>query len=334
MKYCYGAAYQTFIKAGSNGKVIASLANWSFLSRNSLATYAVSNTTALTKYAGFESDLTKLDFVNNMLRDYATMIVVNNSSNELLFNCFTYGYKCLLNTTNSTVLAVNTSIDYLKDNNFAYIINGGDVTIANTYRVFGKSFDRLSGHLKIYGRFDFVLEREAYYDSSISAEDIYEYMPSSGLTTSNLSKCESNTGVSGASRSYSQRHSGTYSWKASNTVNPAIAYTFTARDISGFFNKGFWRFYLYCSNINNKGDNCTVELTSSGKCDEEEISYDINNQIKATGWNEIIIELSNITTKTISTSFNRTSCNYFRFYALNSNCNYFLDDIDFLYINS
>ena len=135
----------------------------SFLGRCSLAAYAVANNTALNKYDAYESqqDNTNFEFIRNMLRDYSTMIVLNNSSNELLLNCFAYGYKCLVNTTNSNVLAVNTSIDYLKDNNYSYIVNGGDVTVVNTFRVFGKSFNRISGHLKMYGRFDFTLKKES-----------------------------------------------------------------------------------------------------------------------------------------------------------------------------
>ena len=330
IKYCYGAAYQTFIKAGVSGKIIASLSNMSFLSRNSLSTYAVANNTALDKYAGFESDSTKFEFVRNMLRDYTTMIVLNGSSNELLFNCFAYGYKCLVNTTNSNVLAVNTSIDYLKDENYSYIVDGGDVTVINTFRVFGKSFNRISGHLKMYGRYDFTMKKESYYDSNISTDDPYEAMPSSGLTVYNLSGCESNTGVSGASRNLFQKHSGTYSWKASSTSNPAIAYTFNPLDISSFYNKGYLRFYVYCQNISNKGHTGTVELTSSGQCDDQEITYDINTQIKSSGWNEIIVELSN-GSKGSTNEFNRANCNYFRFYILDANCNYYVDDIDFLY---
>ena len=330
MKYCYGAAYETFVKAGVSGKIIASLSNMSFISRQSVAAYAVANNTALEKYALFEITEEEFEFVRNLTRDYTTMIVINGSSNELLLNCFAYGYKCLVNTTNSTVLAVNTSIDYLKDNNYAYIVNGGDVTVCNTFRVFGKSFNLISGHLKMYGRFDFTMKKERFFDSNISTDDPYSILPGGDLTTKTLSTCETNTGVNGASRSMTRKHSGNYSWKASSNTYPAIAYTFNPIDISSFYNKGYLRFYLYCSNINNKGHTGTVELTSSGTCDDQEITFDINTQIKATGWNEIIVELST-GSKGSTTEFNRAACNYFRFYALESNCTYYLDDIDFLY---
>ena len=331
IKYCYGDAYQTFIKAGGSGKIIASLSNMSFISRASVAAFAVANVDALEKYALFETDGDKLDYVRDMQRDYATMIVLNNSSDELLFNCFTYGYKCLIETNNSNVLAVNTSIDYLKDDNYAYIVNGGDVTVVNTFRVFGKSFNRISGHLKMYGRFDFTLKKEIFFDSNISTDDPYSTLPSSGLTTQNLSGCENTTGVSGATRNTTYKHGGSASWRASNRTNPAISYTFSAIDISSFFSRGYLRFYVYVQNIANKGNTCTVELTSSGTCDEQEISFNVNSQIKATGWNEVVVELSE-GSKGSSTEFDRTAVNYFRFYALSANnCYYYIDDIDFLY---
>ena len=332
VKYCYGATYQTFVKAGVSGKVIASLSNMSFISRSSVAACAVTNVTALEKYALYEADndKTNFEFIRTLFRTYATMIVVNNSSNELLFNCFTYGYKCLIETNNSTVLAVNTSIDYLLDDNYAYVVNGGDVTVVNTFRVFGKSFNRTSGHLKMYGRFDFRMKREAFYDSSVSTDDTYNPLPSGSLTVQNLSKCENTTGVDGATRVLTPKHGGTYSWRASNQINPSISYTFTAIDISSFYRRGYLRFYVYCANISNKGHTMTVELTSSGTCDDEEISYDVSNQIKVTGWNEIIIELST-GSKGSTTVFDNTRLNYFRFYVLDSNCYYYIDDIDFVY---
>ena len=332
VKYCYGASYQTFVKAGVNGKIIASLSNMSFISRASVAACAVDNQEALTEYASFESGdkQDKMEEVRTLLRTYTTMIEVNNSSHELLLNCFAYGYKCLVNTSNSTVLAVNTSIDYLLDNNYSYVIDGGDVTVINTFRVFGKSFNRISGHLKMYGRFDFSMKRESYYDSNVSTSDPYNPLPAQA-TVQNLSKCESNTGVSGASRNNSVKHSGSYSWRASNKVNPAIEYSFSEIDISSFYQRGFLRLYVYCASISNKGHNCTIELTSSGQFDVEEITFDVSPQIKETGWNEVIVELSTASRGSPGTVFDNTRCNYFRFFVLDSNCYYYVDDIDFLY---
>lgn len=328
IKYCYGSAYQTFIKAGNSGKIVASLSNLNFISRSSLSAFSLVNNTLLDKYTLFEEDVDKLNYVRDTTRAYSTMIELN-SSNELVLNCFSYGVKCLISSNSSTLLAINTSLDYMLDNNYMYIVNGGDAKIVNTFRVFGKSFNRISGHLEIYGRYDFSNKREMYFNSNTYQSDDPAPLPNT-LTSSVLSNCESNTGVSGGSRNSTQKHGGNYSWRASSNTNPAIAYSFSSRDISAYLTTGYLRFWLYCPNINNKGTEATVELTSSGICDSQEIYFPIDNQIKKTGWNEIILELSG-SLPGPGEEFIPTACNYFRFYALNCSGYYYIDDIEFLY---
>ena len=329
MKYCYGSAYETFIKAGNSGKIIASLSNLNYLSRSSIAQYAVSNVSALEKYINFESDNDTRNALINFTRTYSTMINVN-SSNELVLNCFSYGIKCLINSSSSTLLAVNTSLDNLLENNYCYVINGGDATICNTFRVFGKSFNLVSGHLSIYGRFDFNIKREKSFDSNVDVSDEEEGLPNY-YVSSEISRCENKTNTDGVTMNYSSsyRRSGSGSWKAAVKANPAIAYHFSNRDISSFMSNGYLRFYLYCSNINYKGHDACVELTSGGTCDVDEINFNINNQIKVTGWNEILLELTS--KQQGPGTFDATKCNYFRFYLLESNCDYYIDDIYFLY---
>lgn len=329
VKYCYGTAYQTFIKAGNSGKIIASLSNLNFLSRSSISAFSSVNNTLLDKYTLFEGDADKLNYVRVLTQTYSTMIELY-SSNELVLNCFSYGIKCLINSNNSTLLAINTSLDNLLENNFMYIVNGGDAKIVNTFRVFGKAFNRISGHLEIYGRYDFSNKREMYFDSNTHQSDDPAPLPSY-LVSNVLSNCENNSGLSGASRNTGQKHGGSYSWRASSSTNPAIAYTFTSRNISAYMTTGYLRFWLYCPNINNKGNDATIELTSSGTCDKQEIFFSIDNQIKKTGWNEIVLELSGSQPGPGDTPFNPSACNYFRFYALNCNGYYYIDDIEFLY---
>ena len=327
IKYCYGSAYQTFIKAGNSGKIIASLSNLNFLSRSSLCLFSSVNNTALDKYLLFENDSEKMTFVKTITRTYSTMIDLN-SSNELVLNCFSYGVKCLINSNNSTLLAVNTSLDFLLDNNYMYVINGGDAKIVNTFRVFGKSFNLLSGHLEIYGRYDFSNKKEMYFNSNTHQSDDPAPIPDN-LVSTVLSNCESDAGVTGAKLSILKKHSGSYSWKADEVNYPAISYTFSNRDISSYMPNGYLRFYLYCSTVNNKGHDLIVELTSSGTCDHEEISFNIESQVTVSGWNEIVLELST-KQKGSSDDFDPTRFNYFRFYALESNCTYYIDDIGFL----
>ena len=329
IKYCYGCAYDTLIKVGSFGKTIACLNNLNFLARNCLHNFAQANTTAIEKYFDFESESKDEEHtkVLDITRSYTTLIKVNNS-NELLLNCFAYGVSCLINSTSSTLLAINTSLDNLKDENYCYVINGGSAKIANTFRVFGKSFNLVSGSLEIYGRYDFSNKREKYYNSSTSSND--DPVPfNDGLVEEVLSNCENNTGVSGATRNSSYKYQGSYSWRSSSTSNPAIAYTFTSKDISSYMRNGYIRFYVYCSNYNSRGEFAFIELTSGGTCDVDEITMNLMKQIKKQGWNEIVVKLSDM--ENGPGNFNPKALNYFRFYVTNCSGYYYVDYISFFH---
>ena len=327
IKYCYGCAYDTLIKAGNSGKIISCLNNLNFIARNCLHDFAQDNVEVLETYFDFENE-TKDEPHAKMLditRSYTTLIKLNGA-NELVLNCFGYGVKCLIDSTNSTLLAINTSLDNLKENNYVYVINGGSAKIVNTFRVFGLSFNLISGSLEIYGRYDFTNRREKYYNSTTSTND--DPVPfNEGLTEDVLTKCENTSGVSGATRNSSYKKEGSYSWRASSQTNPAISYTFSSKDISSYMRSGYLRFYVYCANISKKGQTSQIELTSGGTCDADEITINIMDQIKVTGWNEIVVKLSDM--ETGPGTFDPTALNYFRFYVLNSSCYYYIDYISF-----
>ena len=330
IKYCYGYAYDSFIKAGSSGKIISIVNNLNFISRTYLYNFAQANQTALEKYANSEGTSSvktdEWEFILDLTRTYTTLIKLINS-NEFMLHCFGYGVKSIINSTNSTILAINTSVDNLKDESYAYVLSGGSAKIVNSFRVFGNSFNLISGSLETYGRYDFTNKREKYYNSATSTDD--EPAPfAEGLIEDVLTNCEySLSGVTGASRNSSIKKQGSYSWRASSTTNPAIAYKFAAKDISTYMRKGYLRFYLYCANVNRKGDYAFVELTSGGTCDVDEITVNITKQIEFTGWNEIVIKLYDM--EKGPGSFDSSALNYFRFYAINSSCYYYLDYISF-----
>lgn len=330
IKHCYGSAYETFIKAGGSGKIIGSLSNLSFLARNCLYSFAQDNVETLQKYFNFEDDSKEEahDKAREITRTYSTMIKISGGT-ELVHSSFSYGIKTLINSINANLLAINTSQDNLKDDNYMYIINGGDAKIVGSLRVFGNSFNLISGHIEIYGRLEFVNRREKYYNSSTSTDDDPEPI-THNLIESVLTNCEySLSGVTGAGRNSSIKKQGSYSWRGSSTSNPAIAYTFTARDISLFMRHGYLRFYVYVTNIASRGSEYYVELTSSGKCDNDEISCQFDDQITATGWNEIYIKLSDMTARI--GNFNPSAVNYFRFYTNGSSCYHYLDYVSFFH---
>ena len=330
IKHCCGNAYQTFIKAGGSGKVISSLTNYNFLSRCCLYQFAQDNVAAIEKYFDVEdpSKATECAKVrDDIMRTYTTMIKVYSGSEDVL-SSFSYGVKTLIECNSANVLAVNTSQDYLKDTSYMYILNGGDMKIVNSLRVFGNSFNRISGHLEACGRFDFKNKYEKYYNSSSSSSDD-PASPLDGLAENVLNYCESATGWSGGSRNSSYKYQGTYSYRASSTSNPAVSYNFTARDISSYMRHGYLRFYVYVSSVSKKGSECFVELTSGGACDVDEITINVVDQIKNAGWNEIIIKLSEM--EKGPGEFNPSACNYFRYYANGASAYQYIDYISFYY---
>ena len=330
IKNCRGNAYDTFIKASGSGKVITSLTNYNFLSRSCLYQFAKDNVNAITKYFDVEDPSKEAECSkvrDDIMRTYTTMIKVSGGNEEVL-SSFSYGIKTLIDSTNANVLAVNTSQDNLKDTSYMYILNGGDMKIVNSLRVFGSSFNRVSGHLEAYGRFDFKNKFEQYYNSNSSSSDV-PVSPLLGLTEDVLSYCENTTGWSGGSRNSSYKKQGSYSYRG-GSPNPALAYKFTSspKDISSYMRHGYLRFYIYVSS--NKGSQCTVELTSGGNCDVDEITIGISDQITKTGaWNEILIKLSDMNNG--PGEFNPSSLNYFRYYAIGTSGYCYIDYISFFY---
>ena len=57
---------------------------------------------------------------------------------------------------------------------------------------------------------------------------------------------------------------------------------------------GYIRFYLYVENEDNLGDASQFELTSSGTCDVEELSCNINTLDLHSGWNELIFSVAEL----------------------------------------
>jgi hypothetical protein len=64
-------------------------------------------------------------------------------------------------------------------------------------------------------------------------------------------------------------------------------------DISKYAD-GYIRFYLYVENEDNLGDESQFELTSSGTCDQEELTCMINTLDLKSGWNELIYSIEEL----------------------------------------
>lgn len=332
VKYCYGSTYDTFIKSnGGSGKIIFCLTNLNFISRHNLVSWLSPSSP---NYANFQSchgcegkDLF-ISLRDNLYREYSKMFSLSNSE-ELLFGNFAYGNRHLVESINSKIKGVCLSQDYIKDAYSMLKVEGGEFYATNMFRVFGKSFILNGGRLVLVGRIDFANKREKFFDSSISLDDSPSVIDLSSLNKYTLNSCDSVGNSEGGQRNKTTKKEGSASMQLKSKVNPVFYFTFNTFDLRPYI-KGYIHFWIYCSNVNYKGSNSQVELTSSGTCDQEELYHDVLDQITKSGWNEIIIPISDFGIGS-ETKCNYERVNYFRFFAIECNTTYYIDQIEILY---
>lgn len=78
---------------------------------------------------------------------------VENGENTILLNCFGYGLKTLVKSTNSNnLLCVNIGADNIGDTTYMHEFKGGTATVINSLRYNGHSFKNDGCNLQIYNR--------------------------------------------------------------------------------------------------------------------------------------------------------------------------------------
>ena len=94
-------------------------------------------------------------------------------------------------------------------------------------------------------------------------------------------------------------------------VNMLLIHTFDPIDISGYKN-GYLHFWMYVEDYDNiKGGQ--IELTSSGKWDKEETSWQVLNHVKHEGWNEVWLPLN---APEVDKDLDMTRLNFLRVFTL------------------
>ena len=328
LKSNYGLSYVNFIKAGGNNGVITQcLANPNFMTRSNIYLYIDGSAANVDNWARIKnSGESNADFA--ILRDeigktHTKMVRLENAKNQVAFNVFCYGHAGLFDMVNSTATLVNTSIDYVFNNNFVYELSGGSCGIIGSLRVFGTSLKVNSGVLKAYGRIAFGEVKEKAYDSSVSLEDVPEYVSENAKrrTLFNCDKTSSQFNISlNTNSNYVKEGSGSWRWKTTTLEGK-----FTSIDISEYRN-GYLHFYLYCSDISKIGTEGQIEITSSGTCDVNEYNWYLTQYVTKTGWNDVWLDLSGAgTTGGVA---DLTSINYLRIYTLNSSATFYIDGIE------
>ena len=100
-------------------------------------------------------------------------------------------------------------------------------------------------------------------------------------------------------------------------------------DISEYMGAGYLHFFLYVEDVESfvSGE---MELTSSGNCDKQELSWSPTKYITNTGWNEVYFPLSDV--KSMASDFNPEKVNFIRLFMMTADGNYgnyYIDDIYF-----
>ena len=329
LKSNYGISYVNFIKAGGKDGVITQcLANLNFMARSNLYQYFDSSLSNLDNWARIkDSGEVNEDFAflrDDIGRTYTKMVYLDNAENELAVNVFAYGEAGLFYMVDSTVTLINTSLDYIPNNMFVYELSGGSCDIIGSLRVYGISVKVNSGTMTAYGRIAHGEVKEKAYDSSVSLEDVIEYV-SENAKRMTLFNCDSSNKDFNVSVNY---FSSAYiisgrSWKwKSNTLEGKLS---TSLDLSEYKN-GYLHFYVYCSDISKIGDQGQIEITSSGQCDVNEYNWSLAQCVTKTGWNEFWLDLS--AAGTTGGEADLSAINYIRIYALNATATFYIDEIE------
>lgn len=327
----YGICYKNFIVAGGENGVISScLSNPNFMTRSNLYDYFdsancnVNNWKAIRNSGESNEDFAILR--DGIGRTYTTMISLKNPTNQKIFNTFCYGEAGFCQMVGGSAVLLNTSLDYIPNDKCVYTLEGGEMVIVGSLRVYGISLGYKSGRLKAYGRIGFGVTKEKAFDSAISTVDEIEYVGPNAVKQT-LFDCDTKGLNASLNTNSSFVKQGSGSWKINvSGGNANLSGSFTAKDLSKF-SKGYLHCYIYCEDINNVGGG-QIEISSSGTCDSNELNWSFEQYVVKTGWNELYLPISSA--GTTGGAIDLSKVNYFRIYALNGNTNYYIDNIEFI----
>ena len=93
------------------------------------------------------------EVINPISRPNHQAIIVEDATNQLIYNTFSYGSKNLIVNRNSVdTLALNIGSDNLNENEAQLVNEDANMTVINSLRFNGHSYDNKNGELKLYNR--------------------------------------------------------------------------------------------------------------------------------------------------------------------------------------
>ncbi len=137
---CY---YNTYRLGGKNGIVMSGTNNPNMVERTQAQ--GLVNWMEVGKLAD--------ELTNPTTRQNTQAIIIDNAENQLVYNMFSYGSKNhLVNLNSKDTVAINIGSDNLNEDEAQIVNDNSNMTVINSMRFNGHSYDFVSGQLNLYNR--------------------------------------------------------------------------------------------------------------------------------------------------------------------------------------
>lgn len=228
--------------------------------------------------------------------DNLTELSVTGGASVRAEDIFSYAAQTTLSCDSAKVTAINLGRDcyygYTVNNTnpTVKVSNGGETAVYNLHRFNGISYiwDN-SGSLEIYNR-STINEDEDSFTGKTKAETQFntDGKYPKALTIDN---CDTKDGWKGAKLDTDIFAEGTGSLSDTANDTMILEKSFSALDISAY-RDGYIYLNVYIEDTSILAGNAFLELSSSGRCDINEISWGLDNSLFKNGWNELMLPVS------------------------------------------
>ncbi|MBO5898380.1 MAG: hypothetical protein J6R04_05145 [Clostridia bacterium] len=345
IKQTFGCCYNTFARVGGkNGVVTCCLNNPHFVNRQSFAklgyldedlcdiarhqAYSHGQDEGTSKESGFAT------LRDKVLRKYCTMVEVVDADHQIISNIFMYAPYELVSVDNSIAFIYNTSADFVGFGSVYNVQNSSTVIAVNALRSVGDSVrcDE-SSYFDLYNRVNTEIYYEGDFHSYEGNVDSFEFDVKKKLNVGTESSMNGAGSVTlNTDNTYIK--DGTYSYMhapQSKTSETIITLAFNALNIKEYMNEnGYLHMWVYAEDMGTQTWGGSIELTSSGKQDEQEIYWVTTSFITHNGWNELWLPLGDIKG---GGGFNAEKVNFLRIQNTNNyfgnQGKFYIDDIYF-----
>lgn len=298
---CY---YNTYYLGGTGGTISACLQNPTVLARTAAP---VSDTFGLTTNGMFGHLLYKT------MKMYSHYIIMENATDEVVYNNFTYGVMTMLTNIDSVnTNVVNLGTDYPGASSAEIVMDGGSMSVVNILRqitteenlgtqegqylqdaVVCKAYKYIAGDLEMRNRLNLLRTTEGEKSEKpvlISDEGI----ESTGSST--LLSCDDVNGMDVESDgTFEVTTTGAFKTTGAGVVRFSACLD-TPVNLAQY-EKGKLVIRLYVDDVSNftSSSPLYVEISSSRRCDCEELQWAIPVSELETGWNKIVLDMEEAT---------------------------------------